>query len=84
MDSHILMMGDEHNEDPFLSEFPHSTQEPKPEVVITPPGDLGIDLNHAGQPQNIASLMELPQEPPSTCAKDEPYHEGSDWVAERS
>ncbi len=26
--------------------------------------------------------MESPQEPPSACVKDEPYHEGSDWVAE--
>ena len=26
--------------------------------------------------------MESPQEPPSACVKDKPYHEGSDWVAE--
>ena len=82
MDSHILMMGDDHNEDPFLSEFPHSAQEPKPEVLTTPPGDLVIDLDHTGQPHKIASLMESPQEPPSACVMDEPYHEGSDWVAE--
>ena len=77
MDPHILMMGDERNEDPFLSEFPHAAQEPRPEVVITPSGDLGIDLDHAGQSHHVASLMESPQEPPSACVKDEPYHEGS-------
>ena len=82
MDSHILMMGDERNEDPFLSEFPHAAQEPKPEVVVTPPGDPGIDLDRAGPSHNIASLMESPQEPPSACIKDEPYLESSDWVAE--
>ena len=82
MASHILMMGDERNEDPFLSEFPHAAQEPKPEVAITPPSDLGIDHDHVGQPHKVASLMESPQEPPSACVKDEPYHEGSDLVAE--
>ena len=45
MVSHILMMGDECKEDPFLSGFPHAAQEPKPEVVVTPPGDPGIDLD---------------------------------------
>ena len=51
-------------------------------MVITPLGNLGIDLDHTGQSHNVASLIELPQEPPSACVKDEPYHEGSDWVAE--
>ena len=67
MDSHILIMGDEHNEDPLLSEFPYAAQEPKPEVVVIPPGDPGFDLDHVGSPHNISSLMESPQEPPSAC-----------------
>ena len=82
MDSHILMMGDDPNEDPFLYEFPHSAQESQPEVLTTPPGDLVIDLDHTGQPHNVPSLMESSQQPPSACVKDKPYHEGSDWVAE--